>query len=74
MPKLPRGTGNPPFRSNLAILSRRLPLGETVGSGLRLDGCGEVLRCWSAAIRSFRLAGVGTFDVLEAVLNNVDRT
>ena len=58
--KLPRGMGTPPFLSNLAILSRRLPRGGVrdasrggnVGDGV---GEGELVRCWRAAMRSFRL-------------------
>lgn len=58
--KLPRGMGTPPFLSNLAILSRRLPRGGVwdasrggnVGDGV---GEGELLRCWRAAMRSFKL-------------------
>jgi hypothetical protein len=48
--KLPRGIGTPPFLSNLAILSRRLPRGGVTdasrGGGVR-DGVGEgeLLRC-----------------------------
>jgi len=58
--KLPRGTGTPPFLSNLAILSRRLPRGGVrdasregnVGDGV---GEGELSRCWRAAMRSFKV-------------------
>jgi len=60
--KLPRGMGTPPFLSNLAILSRRVPRGRArdasrggnVGDGV---GEGELLRCWRAAMRSFKLFG-----------------
>lgn len=59
--KLPRGTGTPPFSSNLAILSRRVPV-PAIGMPFEVtwvDGCwfGETLRCWRAAIRSLRLTG-----------------
>jgi hypothetical protein len=65
--KLPRGIGTPPFLSNLAILSRRLPRGgvrdasrggdEGDGEG---EGEGEPLRCWRAAMRSFKLLDGGS--------------
>jgi hypothetical protein len=60
MPKLPRGIGTPPFLSNFAILSRRLPLGgvrDASRGGVERDGDGDVelLRCWRAAMRSFKL-------------------
>jgi hypothetical protein len=59
-PKLPRGTGTPPFFSNLAILSRNpaeLGVEAGAGDGEVGRGPGDTLRCWSAAIRSFRLIG-----------------
>ena len=58
--KLPRGTGTPPFLSNLAILSRRLPRGgvrDASRGGIVGDGVGEgeLSRCWRAAMRSFKV-------------------
>jgi len=71
-PKLLRGIGTPPFLSNLAILSRRLPRGGVrdasrgggVGDG---DGEGEPLRCWRAAMRSFKLFGGGGGSIADMV-------
>ena len=72
--KLPRGIGTPPFLSNLAILSRRLPRGgvrdasrggdEGDGEG-EGDGDGEPLRCSRAAMRSFKLLDGGSAADLE---------
>lgn len=55
-PKLPRGIGTPPLDSNLAILERR-PGDDALE--LDEDCCwpcwgAETLRCWRAAMRSFK--------------------
>jgi len=66
-PKLPRGIGTPPFDSNLAIFERRLPAGLLAGDeGLETgvdwgEGCcgADTLRCWRAAMRSFKFPAGG---------------
>jgi len=66
-PKLPRGIGTPPFDSNLAIFERRLPTGLLAGdegleTGVDWDkGCcgADTLRCWRAAMRSFKFPAGG---------------
>lgn len=75
-PKLPRGIGTPPLDSNFAILERRLPTPPLAGDedldpGADWCDCcwpcwgAETLRCWRAAIRSFKLptGGACTLDL-----------
>jgi hypothetical protein len=62
-PKLPRGTGRPPFFSKRAIFSRSWLfdplLGDEELAELEELWVGVAERCWRAAMRSLRLTGGG---------------